>query len=488
MKKVTRRQKTALTTPCTSATQLHGWIELYMRLKIPIEPVCPHHAAPFEYIRRAYFEPARDLIVWAPRGGGKTRLAALATLLDLLHKPGCAVRILGASLEQSLRMWEHLLPDVTRIAEEMLDGKPRGGKRVALKNGSTAAVLTQSQRAVRGLRVQKLRCDEVEMFDPEIWEAAQLVTRSRGGVASSMPIPGQYSKISGAIEAISTFHRPWGLMSRIIDSAPARDIPVVRWCILDVLERCPPERECATCPLWEECQGVAKSKCNGFVSIDDAIAMKQRVSRETWEAEMLCARPSAQGSVFPSFKFEIHVCENVESNPEGALLSLALDFGFAAPFVCLWVRTFADGVVHVIDEYVQPGVTLDGHIEQINSRGHGDATRVSCDPAGAGRNEQTAMSNIALLRQRGFVVRHRKSLIVEGMEMIRAALRPGSGEPTLFIHPRCTRLVKAMQAYHYPPGGAEIPVKDGEHDHLVDALRYFFVNRPSGEKGPPRRY
>ena len=35
-------------------------------------------------------------------------------------------------------------------------------------------MLAQSQRAVRGLRVQKLRCDEVEMFNPSIWEAAQL--------------------------------------------------------------------------------------------------------------------------------------------------------------------------------------------------------------------------------------------------------------------------------------------------------------------------
>ena len=43
---------------------------------------------------------------------------------------------------------------------------------------SPAGVLAQSQRSVRGLRVQKLRCDEVELFDPAVWEAAQLTTRS----------------------------------------------------------------------------------------------------------------------------------------------------------------------------------------------------------------------------------------------------------------------------------------------------------------------
>src|SRR4051812_36956599 len=170
--------------PCSTPDQLHAWVRLYTGLHLPRVAVCGGHAAPFEYVRRAYFEPATDLVVWAPRGGGKTRLAALCTLLDLLHKPGCTVRILGGSLDQSLRLWEHLMPDLLRLVPNLLDGKPRSSRRVALKGGAGAAVLTQSQRAVRGLRVQKLRCDEVELFDPRIWEAAQLVTKTksrRGG-------------------------------------------------------------------------------------------------------------------------------------------------------------------------------------------------------------------------------------------------------------------------------------------------------------------
>ena len=45
--------------PCSNAEQLDAWIHAYARLHIPREPVCPHHVAPFEYIHRAYFEPAR---------------------------------------------------------------------------------------------------------------------------------------------------------------------------------------------------------------------------------------------------------------------------------------------------------------------------------------------------------------------------------------------------------------------------------------------
>src|ERR1700745_571176 len=90
--------------PLLDEKDLHNWIETFLRLKMPRQSVCPGHVAPFEYLRRSYFEPAEDLVAWAPRGGGKTRRGAIAPVLDLFHKPGVEVRILGGSLEQSLRM------------------------------------------------------------------------------------------------------------------------------------------------------------------------------------------------------------------------------------------------------------------------------------------------------------------------------------------------------------------------------------------------
>lgn len=466
--------------PCNTPDQLHAWIRLFTGLSIPRTNVCPHHSAPFDYICKSYFEPAPDLVVWAPRGGGKTRLAALATLLDLLHKPACSVRILGGSLEQSLRMWEHLLPDLER-AGEAIPG--RSGRRLRLESGGDVAVLTQSQRAVRGLRVQKLRCDEVELFDPAIWEAAQLVTRSKVGVAVAPQVrdsSGQNAPsvrtLRGSIEALSTHHSRGGLMGTIIDRAIEMKTPVVKWCVLEVLQKCPPERECASCPLWDECGGIAKTRCSGFLPIDDAISLKGRVSVDTWQAEMLCRRPSVSNSVFPRFDVAMHVSEHV---PSGGEMSLAMDFGFHNPFVCLWIRKDENGV-HVIDEYVQPQRVLAEHIAQIDARPMGRVRRVCCDPAGNGRNDQTAESNVSVLRREGFVVHAKASRIVDGCEMIRTMLNPASGEPTLKIHPRCKRLIEALQQYRYPDGGGELPLKDGVHDHPIDALRYYLVNQSSG--------
>ncbi len=449
-----------LLAPIRTANQLHDWIRLFVGADVPRAAVCAHHQAPFEYVKHAYFEPTKDVIVWAPRGGGKTRLAAIATLLDLLHKPHIAVRILGGSLDQSMRMWEYLLPDVQRLAEKQIVKQAGGARRLHLTTGAHAAVLTQSQRAVRGLRVQKLRCDEVEMFNREVWEAAQLVTRSDHGIC-------------GAIDALSTAHRPFGLMSEVIDSAHKSGTKVIHWCLLEVLERCPPERECRTCPLWDECRGVAKTRCDGFFRIDDAIAMKRRVSVETWLSEVMCKRPMQRDCVFPSFDPALHV---IDVDPEGSADSLAMDFGFANPLVCLWIESRADGTTFVFDEYVQPQRTINEHLDHIESRRWGAIKTVACDPAGAARSGHSGVSDIQVLKSRGYKVRSRSSQIVSGIDMIRAALRPAHGAPRLFVHRRCARLIKALQAYRYANNGSEMPLKDGEHDHLIDALRYYFVN------------
>ena len=466
--------------PCSTAEQLRGWLETFLHLKFPAKGICPGHVSPFEYLRRSYFEPAGDLVVWAPRGEGKTRLGAAATLLDLFHKPGIDIRILGGSLDQSFHMWNHLLSDLVEFARDRLSGK-LGSRRFRLNNGSSAGVVPQSQRAVRGLRIQKLRCDEADMFDPEVWQAAQLVTQSKTTESPAFP------SVTGVVEALSTMHHPGGLMEKIVDNAEAHGLPVLRWCLMEVLQKCPPERDCNTCPLHEDCGGIAKRECDGFLSIDDAIRMKSRVSKETWEAEMLCRRPSRKGCVFSHFDLAVHVREELPS-PTGEIrehakregLYLGIDFGFRNPFVCLWIGRDRFGRSLVIDEYVKEEIELDRHIEEIKSRAHGTVRRIGCDPAGSARNEQTGESNVNKLRKAEFKVGCRGSRIVDGLEMVRAGLRSGTGEVSLFIHPRCKQLIQAMRAYRYGDGRAEAPEKDGP-DHLVDALRYYFVNRDGGE-------
>jgi phage terminase large subunit len=180
-----------------------------------------------------------------------------------------------------------------------------------------------------------------------------------------------------------------------------------------------------------------------------------------------------------------------------------LDFGFVNPFVCLWVQVDHEGVVRVIDEYVRSRATIDVHAKELKARTPCPEERVAatfCDPAGAGHSDITGTSVIRELRSLGIVTKYRRSTILEGIELIRRAVRSGDGTSTLIVSPRCPRLIEAMQCYHYPDNGTsdtqrrcgtaagELPFKDGVYDHPIDALRYFFIHVKQPTKIASRRY
>lgn len=304
-----------------------------------------------------------------------------------------------------------------------------------------------------------------------------------------------------------------------------------RWGVVDVLEVCEPERPCAKCGLEPECTGRAKrgvvtvtvsagraeprggEPAGGHIPIDDALSMKERVSASAWESEMLCLRPKRDDAVLPEFDEGVHVFGSLgdeldgpptytapeaadvlapvrvpvtrapgrgegEVEPGGCLVA-GMDFGFRAPTVILWARVDESGVARVVRESVTRGVKLERHVALL--RGDGGLGRVKwvgVDPAGNARHEQTGRSNVTAMREAGLTVRSRRSVLHEGLALVRARLAPATGgEPRLLIHRRCQQLIEAMHRYRYPehnPATLE-PKKDG-FDHAVDALRYLVLN------------
>jgi hypothetical protein len=417
-----------------------------------------------------------DSIVWANRAGGKTQLAAVATLMDCLFKPNCQVRILGGSGEQAGRMYDYLTGFLCHGYEQFL-ARPARKKKCCFINGSAVEVLTQSAKSVRGQHVQKLRCDELELFDENVFAAAKFITQSTKNITAGM-------------ELISTMHRPYGLMHEVVTSATEFGTPVFKWCVWETVEKCL-DRNCSQCPLLEDCRGRA-TEANGYLKIDDCITQMRRASRANWEAEMLCMRPSRQNTVFDEFDPVVHVSP-VDYDPNLPLYR-AIDFGFVNPFVCLWIQVDEDGVIRVIDEYVRSRATIDVHALEIKNRtpvAEEQVTATFCDPAGKSVNDVTGTSAIRELRSFGIAVRFKRSGILKGIELIRRAIRSGDGKSSLIVSPKCPRLIEAMECYHYPestknPG--ELPQKDGLYDHPIDALRYFFINQTHSTKTTARRY
>jgi len=464
---------------------LRNYVKVFLGIDVPDKKICDEHATPMDYLWHAYstersltpFSSATngDCVVWANRGGGKTQLAAIATLLDCMFKRNCQVRILAGSGEQAGRMYEYLTDFLGRGFEAFLAGPVRKEK-CSFINGSSVEVLTQSAKSVRGRHIHKLRCDGVELFDERVFAAAKFITHSTGGVIAAM-------------ETISTMHRPYGLMQKLINEAGENRTPIFKWCMWEVIERCT-GRSCSRCALWGDCAGKAKG-ANGYLKIDDCITQMRRASRTCFEAEMLCKRPSLENVVFAQFDPAVHV--GVVDYDANLPLYRAIDFGFVNPFVCLWIQVDGDGGVRVIDEYVRSRAAIGVHAGEIKRRTPCSEEQVSatfCDPAGAGRNDVTGTSATKELGSMGIRTRYRRSNILGGIELIRRALRAGDGSSRLIISPRCARLIEAMQCYHYPDrmgDGAEVPLKDGVYDHPIDALRYFFAGHTTA-KTTTRRY
>ena len=510
--KTTSSRKTLRTCSALAAAPhdratLRAWVKSSLDLHLPDHALCPHHVSPLDYLAHVYFEQPGDPIVWACRGGGKTLLGAVATLLDLLFKPGIQIRILGGSLEQSNKMFDYLRHFLLTNFSNMLPHPPTR-RRIILRNGSSAEILAQSQRSVRGTHVQKLRCDELELFDPEVWSAAQLVTKSGTPTLRYSRTP-----IRGSVEVFSTMHQPGGLMQNLLAQAPASR-PRFAWCVWDILQKCPASRSCSSCPLLADCQGRAKH-ATGFLKIRDLIAMHSRVGRAIWNHEMLCHPPRFEDTVFSAFCRDIHV-KTCPISPSDTIIG-GLDFGFRGAFVCLRIairhNDLGQSVAHVFHETVTRQMTLAqslqamvgdgwlvaGAVRQVAPHGLPSAddqqllaasrwpmSILYCDHAGKQINSQTGKSDVRTLEDAGFSVKSRPMPIDAGLDLIRDLLTPAVGEPRLFIDPSCVKLIAALEGYRRARDGR--PIKDGTHDHLIDALRYGLVNHLSPRGGVEVRY
>jgi hypothetical protein len=470
---------------------LRDYVKVFLGIDVPDKKICDEHSSPLDYLWHSFNLDASsppllssdrnmqglrstsfsekaaangDCVVWANRGGGKTLIAAVATLLDCIFKPACQVRILAGSGEQAGRMYDYLAGFIQKNFTDQLSGAIRKDD-CHFINGSAVEVLTQSQASVRGLHIQKLRCDEVELFDPDVFAAAKFTTMSKNGIRA-------------ALESISTMHRPYGIMQQVISDASQTGAAVFKWCIWETIEKCV-DRNCSQCPLWVDCQGKARDAA-GFLKIDDCITAMRRSSRAAWESEMLCKRPSLERVVFDEFEPAVNV-KVVDFNPNWPLYR-AIDFGFVNPFVCLWIQVDGDGVVYCLDEYVRSRATIDVHAAEIKKRTPIAEEKVAgtfCDPAGNSCEQSSGQSQVRQLHSHDISVRYRRSSILEGVELIRRHIRAGDGKNRLIVSPRCPRLIEALQCYHYPDvasADSELPLKDGVYDHPIDALRYFFVN------------
>lgn len=242
--------------------ELWHYIRVVWGITIPREKICKHHTAPFNALADAYFG-RYPVTVWkASRGfGGKSTLMGTLSVVEAATL-GAQITILGGSAAQSQRVHEvtHEAWHYKLAPSGLLQGDPTKFS-TRLTNGAWIVALMASQKSVRGPHPQRLRLDEVDEMELELFEAAQGQPMDARGLKSQTVIS-------------STHQYPDGTMTELLKRANEKGWPVYEWC-------------------WRESMGTEDAR--GWLSPEMVERKKMEVSQRMWDVEYDLQEPSFDG-------------------------------------------------------------------------------------------------------------------------------------------------------------------------------------------------
>ena len=202
-----------------------------------------------------------------------------------------------------------------------------------------------------------------------------------------------------------------------------------------------------------------------------------------WPEEVLETRKRGRfasyvGSVYKTFDRKVHVIESFPIPDEWDKYR-GIDFGFANPFVCLWVAVDGDGNYFVYDEYYKSQTGIQEHIKIIKSRSGSNKFKATFgDPENA--------ENMSELRKAGIPTLNATKDVFAGIECVQSKLKiKGNGDPSLYIFgDRCKNTPREFATYKYSENRDDV-VKT--NDHCVDVARYVIYSLEKKKTQKPGR-
>ena len=478
----------------TNPPDLCTWIKDYLGIQIAWEAVCDGHSAPFDMFSQQFLERPPVALWHGPRGSGKSFLSALDTHLCSRFDAKHATRILGGSKAQSAQIYEAL-------QEIVLDGHGELGndsdhivsllaESARYRNGSRVSILAASPRSIRGPHVQSLKLDEVDEIDARLRDAALGMAMEKHGVKTSVLMT-------------STWHKPGGPMSGLIEKGKSGAFPVHTYCVFEVLQRCPESRSgphlenCPVCPLLDWCHadrgshpsGLPKAKrSNGHYTIDSLIQKATIVSARVFKSDYLCQGPQIDGVWFSRFDESRHVSTAAEFDPR-LPVHISVDSGVWTGAIFFQVTPEVAGVrarISIFDEYLGYDTGSERAARDIlavrDLRCGNARIRVSTDPAGGAKNP-SGITTIAEYQKVGLVGEtgriefwHRyPGSVLDSLKLTEGFVESADGQIHLTVHPRCRKTIEAFQCYSRDMISGqwmETP-KDPQHPHedMIDPIR-----------------
>lgn len=335
---------------------LHKWIYDQFDINIPRIAVCEGHCAPFDFLADLFFVRTTSAMALANRGGAKTFMVALLHRCNAEFKTKVESLTGGATEAQSKRCFAHLDKLVNvKNGEKSIISKTK--TEILWRNGCKTEIVAGTPAAFNGPHPHIVHVDEQEIMDPLAFAESRNCAQS--------------SNVGGKIiqaQDIITSTRKWaiGPMQSLLDDIQACKVAGTKppydlytWCIFEVAQpnkKCQiayPEGNCGKCDCdkiskgeWDDgttryltdvCQGKF-ARSDGWVIWDDVVRLFKNNSREVWEAQQQCSRPSTSGIVLPQFSLERNGIQGFQPDPDNGPIYQGIDFGATNPNAVLWVQ------------------------------------------------------------------------------------------------------------------------------------------------------
>ncbi|QWY81907.1 terminase [Arthrobacter phage Sicarius2] len=421
-----------------------------------------------------------ELLYGGAAGGGKSRFARAAAVLDCLQFPGMRAII-----------FRRTFPDLERsVIEELKKEIPKELARYNARehafrfiNGSVLE-LGHLQRTAdldkyQGAEYQLIVFEEATHFTYKMYDYMRSRVRAGGDVAALFKAAGRRPRMILTANPGGVGHH-W-VKKTFIDPAPPykvwRDKPSKN-------EPNPPTR----------CFIPAKSSDNpsldeGYINKLNAMSENLRKAYRDGDWNVL------EGVRFPDFSRSIHVIrpEELPISHVGHPRAIGIDYGSSAPFAAIWGAKLSDNLIVVYRELYKAGLTPQQQAQMIKDAEAPDERRperpisLALDPSMWARSVNQPgvplskdpnippVGSIAHAYRQvfGSSVRKARNDRIGGWALLDEQIRVrDDGWPRLLIYDTCTELIRTLEALPRDEKNPE-DVDTHAEDHAPDALRYL---------------
>ena len=209
----------------------------------------------------------------------------------------------------------------------------------------------------------------------------------------------------------------------------------------------------------------------GWVSDIELEQARRDLDERTFKVEYEAEFTNYEGVVYYAFDRSIHIDEINFQRPQ-QIIHIGVDFNVNPMTAVCFV--YQDGHFYFIDEMELFGSNTDELCQEVLRRFPN--TKIFAYPDASAKSRKTSSNgrtDVSIMQNNGFIVKmhNRNPAIRDRVNAVNTQLKNGAGVSNITIHPKCKKLIQALERQIYKPG-TNLPEKDTGFDHLVDSFGY----------------